>query len=103
MLTVAKFKFSPAQTAALKPTGKPYDISDPAVPNLLPRVGPKGTKRWLFRFHWKNKQTRLAIGNFPKIGLAQAREGAIARQNRSTAGLIQTDRTQCFILPVERR
>jgi Arm DNA-binding domain len=80
-------KFLPAQIAALKPTGKSYDLSDPAVPNLLLRVGPNGTKRWLFRYQWKKKRTRIAIGDFPEIGVAQARERAITHQNQINRGI----------------
>jgi hypothetical protein len=80
-------KFSPVQIAALKPIGKQYDVSDPAIPNLLLRVGPRGTKRWLFRFQWKKERTRIALGPFPQIGLAHARELAIANQNLIDRGI----------------
>jgi len=82
----ATFKF-PAQITALIPTGKPYDVADPAVPNLLLRVGPTGTKRWLFRYQWRRKQTRISIGHFPDVGLAEARERAIKHQNQIKDGI----------------
>lgn len=77
----------PAQISALPPRGKPYDVADPAVPNLLLRVGPTGTKRWLFRYQWKRKQTRISIGRYPDVGLAEARERAIAHQNQIRRGI----------------
>jgi hypothetical protein len=80
-------RFLPAQISALNPTGKPYDVADPAVPNLLLRVGPTGTKRWLFRYQWKTKQTRISIGHFPDVGLAEARERAITHQNQINRGI----------------
>ena len=79
------FKF-PAQITALSPTGKSYDVADPAVPNLLLRVGPTGSKRWLFRYQWRRKQTRISIGHFPDVGLAEAREQAIKHQNQIKDG-----------------
>jgi hypothetical protein len=80
------FKF-PAQITVLSPTGKSYDVADPAVPNLLLRVGPTGTKRWLFRYQWRRKQTRISIGHFPDVGLAEAREQAIKHQNQIKDGI----------------
>jgi hypothetical protein len=82
----ATFKF-PAQITALTAIGKPYDVADPAVPNLLLRVGPTGTKRWLFRYQWRKKQTRISIGHFPDVGLAEARERAIVHQNQIKRGI----------------
>jgi hypothetical protein len=72
------FKF-PAQITALSPIGKSYDIADPAVPNLLLRVGPTGTKRWLFRYQWRRKQTRISIGHFPDVGLAERLDAIVNR------------------------
>jgi len=82
----ATFKF-PAQIAAFTAIGKPYDVADPVVPNLLLRVGPTGTKRWLFRYQWRKKQTRISIGHFPDVGLAAACERAIKHQNQIKDGI----------------
>jgi hypothetical protein len=46
-----------------------------------------GTRRWLFRYQWKRKRTRIAIGDFPEIGVAQARERAITHQNQINCGI----------------
>jgi hypothetical protein len=80
-------RFSPAQLLALKSTGTTFDVSDPAIPNLLLRVGPNGAKRWLFRYQWKGKQTRIAIGRFPETSLAEARELTITHQNQISRGI----------------
>ena len=56
-------KLTTLQIAALKPRTRKRDISDPAVPGLLLRVGVSGNKYWLLR----NKQrswTRLPSGRF---------------------------------------
>jgi len=66
----ATFKFTTMQLAALRPTGKPHDIADPAVAGLLVRVGPSGTKRWLFRYQWNGERTVHSgdIGNSASTG-----------------------------------
>jgi len=74
-------RFTPAELAALPATGKTYDVSDPAVAGLLLRVGPRGTKRWLFRFKWKRQPSRIKIGPLRKIGIARARKIALEFRN----------------------
>src|SRR5262245_9088858 len=56
------------------------DISDPAVPGLVLRVASSGSKAWLFRFKWEGVGTRIALGKFPALGLAEARQ--LAMKNR---------------------
>ena len=73
-------KFLPAQIAALNPSGKPYDVADPAVPNLLLRLGPTGTKRWLFRY-----QSSAPTQNSSPTTSAH-------RQLASTRGVMQFDK-----------
>jgi hypothetical protein len=43
---------------------------------------PRGAKCWYFRFYWRNKRQRLALGHWPAVGLAEAR--ARARKARET-------------------
>lgn len=52
-------------------------LVDPAVPGLILGVGPSGSKRWLFRFRWKRSRPRIALGEIPDLGLAEARDRAI--------------------------
>ena len=54
-LTIPASRFTTAGLSALPVTGKGYDLSDPAVQGLLLRVGPRGSKRWLFRFKWNKR------------------------------------------------
>jgi Arm domain-containing DNA-binding protein len=56
------------------------DISDPAVPGLVLRVATSGSKAWLFRFKWEGTGTRIALGKFPAVSLAEAR--LLAVKNR---------------------
>ena len=73
-------KFTSAYIAALKPNTSICDISDPAVPGLVLRVAVSGSKAWLFRFKWDGTPTRITLGKFPAVGLAEARQ--LALKNR---------------------
>ena len=37
---------------------------------------PSGAKYWFFRFYWRNKRQRLSLGQWPTVGLAEARARA---------------------------
>jgi hypothetical protein len=92
-------RFTTAALSALPITGKSYDVADPAVPGLLIRVGTGGSKRWLFRFKWKKRTSRLKIGFFPEVGIAPARERALAhRKANRTAPIL----SQMFAFGVHR-
>jgi hypothetical protein len=71
----------------------------PAVQGLLLRVGPGGSKRWLFRFKWNKRTSRLKIGSFPDVGIAQARERALADRKELEAGIDP----RCSIRPGARQ
>lgn len=73
-------KLSSAYIAALQPNTSICDISDPAVPGLVLRVAISGSKAWLFRFKWDGTPTRITLGKFPAVGLAEARR--LAMKNR---------------------
>lgn len=51
---------------------KPYKLSDEKGLHLL--VNPSGTKLWRFSYRFLGKQKTLAIGVYPEISLANARE-----------------------------
>ena len=85
--TLVSARLSAAQLSALAPTGEEFDIVDPAVAGLVLRVGPTGTKRWLFRFRWRGERPRIALGDFPQTGLAEAREIALAHRREIKRGI----------------
>ena len=60
----------------LKPRRASYDVMDPGGASVQLRVMPSGTKRWYFRFYWRNKRQRLGLGLWPAVGLAEARARA---------------------------
>ncbi len=51
---------------------KPYKLSDSGGLFLL--VTPKGSKYWRFKYHFQSKEKLLAIGVYPVVSLAEARE-----------------------------
>ncbi|WP_299941824.1 integrase arm-type DNA-binding domain-containing protein [uncultured Microbulbifer sp.] len=63
---------SDTKAKALKPRDKKYLESD--CKGLYLEVKPNGTKRWLFRFRLHEKRCDLALGVYPSISLAKARE-----------------------------
>jgi Arm DNA-binding domain len=75
-----KFTHSYTYICALKPGASICDISDPGVPGLVLRVAISGSKAWLFRFKWDGTPTRITLGKFPSVGLAEARQ--LALKNR---------------------
>ena len=57
----------------LKPREALYEVTDPGSAGLKLRVMPSGSKYWFLRFYWRNKRQRLALGQWPAVGLAEAR------------------------------
>lgn len=80
-------RFTAAQLAGLSGNGKKQDLTDPAVRGLVLRIGKTGTKYWLFRYKWKGSATRIALGEFPTVGLAEAREKAQEHRLQLTRGI----------------
>lgn len=54
-----------------KSTGKLYNLPDLDGLGLV--VSPVGGKSWHFRYYWLGKQKRISLGNYPEIGLRDAR------------------------------
>jgi integrase len=80
-------RFTAAHIAALKPGATRSDIADPAVAGLVLRVLTTGTKSWLFRFKWNRKATRMSLGTFPTVGLADARQLALKNREWLSKGI----------------
>jgi integrase len=83
-----KINFKDSYIKALKPPlavivdgKKTYpreDYRDTEVKGLLLRVSANGAKTWALRYSLNGKQSRLTIGTYPDITLAQARAQALA-------------------------
>jgi integrase len=57
-----------------KATEKRKEIPDAGVPGLLLIVQPSGDKAWTYRYRFGGVRKRLALGKFPIVSLAQARD-----------------------------
>ena len=55
-----------------KPKEKPYKLSDEKA--LYLDVMPTGAKYWRMKYRFDGKETRLALGVYPNVGLKDARE-----------------------------
>lgn len=56
----------------LKPTGQRYRLTDEN--GLYIEVTPSGGKLWRFKYRFAGKQKILALGKYPDVKLAKARE-----------------------------
>lgn len=68
--------------AALKPRQKRYSIA--VGYGLSLKVQPSGTKSWVLRICTLGRVADLAIGHFPEMSLAEAKQ--IARRKRKELG-----------------
>jgi integrase len=80
-------RLTSTQIAALRPGATKRDISDSAVPGLVLRIGISGAKYWLFRFKLKGRSSRIALGAFPSVSLAQARAAALENRDLLERGI----------------
>ncbi len=63
---------SDAAIRKAKPARKPYKLSDSGGLFLL--VQPTGSKWWRYKYRFEGKEKLLALGAYPDVGLADARE-----------------------------
>jgi len=68
MLTDAK-----CRKATCPPDRKRLRLTDAG--GLYLEVSPAGAKRWFLKIYQGDKETRLALGSYPEVSLAAAREG----------------------------
>lgn len=57
------------------------------MPGLVLRVATSGSKAWLFRFKWEGVGTRIALGKFPAVSLAEARQLAVKNREWLDKGI----------------
>lgn len=58
-----------------KPTDKPYKLADGQGMFLL--VNPNGSRYWRLKYRYGGKEKVLALGVYPQVSLAEAREAAL--------------------------
>jgi len=67
-----KMKLKDIQCRNAKPKEKAYKLSDGA--GMYLEVAPSGSKYWRLKYRILKKEKRLALGVYPEISLAEARE-----------------------------
>jgi Arm DNA-binding domain len=80
-------RLTTTQIAAFRSGATKRDISDAAVPGLVLRIGVSGSKYWLFRFKLKGRTSRISLGAFPSVSLAQARAAALENRDLLERGI----------------
>lgn len=68
-----------------KPKAKPYKLGDTLGLFLL--VQPSGGKLWRFKFRVDGKEKKLALGTYPEVSLAAARERRDTARKALTNGI----------------
>ena len=68
-------KLSAIQVKQAKPQDKTFKLSDGKGLNL--EVKPNGSKYWRLSYRYQQKQKTLALGVYPVVSLAEAREAAL--------------------------
>jgi len=67
-----------------KPRAKPYKLSD--AHGLFALVQPNGSVLWRLKYRIVGKEKKLALGVYPDVSLAMARERAVAARKRLVEG-----------------
>ncbi|MCF8104359.1 MAG: tyrosine-type recombinase/integrase [Desulfohalobiaceae bacterium] len=70
---------------ALKPGDKPYRVADSE--GLYLEVTTTGSKLWRLKYRFGNKQKTLALGKYPEITLAAARDKKIIAKRQLAEGI----------------
>lgn len=79
-----KTRLSTLAIKSAKPRDKPYPLSDGG--GLFLEVLPTGAKVWRYSYRFEGRRSKVTIGPFPEIGLAQARELHLAQRKILVAG-----------------
>jgi hypothetical protein len=72
-------------TARKVETAKPGKYGDGG--GLQLSVAPTGAKKWVLRFLYQGKAREMGLGSYPEIGLAEAREKALAGRRLARTGV----------------
>ena len=72
-------------TARKVETAKPGKYGDGGGLQLA--VAPTGAKKWVLRFLWQGSAREMGLGGYPEVGLAEAREKAMAGRRLARSGI----------------
>jgi hypothetical protein len=79
-----------------KPTAKPWKLADGA--GMYLEVMPNGSKYWRLKYRINGKEKRLALGVYPEVSLADARE-----KREAARKLIQNRQDPSFAKKEQKR
>ena len=63
---------SDAKIRSIKPSGKPFKLTDSHGLSLL--VNPGGSRLWYLKYRFNRKESRIALGAYPQVSLSDARQ-----------------------------
>ena len=66
--------FTVRQIESLRTSGKRYEVVEPGGSGLCVRVHPNGRKLFRWRYQFRLKRSKITLGEFGSISLADARE-----------------------------
>ncbi|SEO85575.1 Phage integrase family protein [Salinihabitans flavidus] len=69
------------------PEGGRTDKPDKLAPGLFLRINAKGAKSWMCHFRCAGRQGKIALGHWPAMGVAEAREAAREVREQARAGV----------------
>jgi len=78
-------KLTITQIKAFKPKAKQYKVSDGQGLNLV--IHPNGSKYWRLFYRFEGKQKTLALGVFPVVSLADARQKTLEAKTKVAKGI----------------
>lgn len=70
---------------AIKPGDKPYKVHDRG--GLFLMVKPTGSKLWRWRYRFDSREKLMALGEYPVVSLAEARERYFAARKILVIGI----------------
>jgi integrase len=77
-----------------KPAEKPYKLTDGG--GLYIEVMPNGSKLWRYKYNFAGREKRLALGAYPVVTLAEAREGHLSAKRRLAEGVDPSEAKQAI-------
>ncbi|EBP0012154.1 DUF4102 domain-containing protein, partial [Salmonella enterica] len=70
---------------AAKPSTKSYKLTDSQGLYLL--ISASGSRLWYFRYRFSGKESRISLGSYPHVTLAEAREKRDTAHKKILSGI----------------
>lgn len=71
---------------SLKPKSKAYEVADEVLRGMSIRAWPSGRMTWSLRYYPGGKERRMSLGEYPILGLADARDRTLTIKRQVSAG-----------------